>query len=724
MSAKIHKATDKSIASGKKHKAVSNITKAANGSKGPNIPKDHPRYKAMMIRENIIKGCENKVVAPAGLIAQGRGEAFDYLIGEKTAQFSLDAIEAAACAFLLAEHPVISVNGNVAQIAAKDLVKLSKESGAPLEINLFYRAPGREEAILKVLKEAGAKKVLGVSGKSSVIKELSSDRRIVDPNGILKADMVFVPLEDGDRTQALVKLGKKVVTVDLNPLSRTPKSAHVSIIDNITRVLPLLTAQIKKYKKIKKEELKKIYDSYDNKKTLRDSLQFMSERLFSLSMNSMDEEKHPSFDIKNSLDNKLDGKKIVLCITGSVAAVKSSDLARLLMRHGADVYPVMSNAACKIIHPDLIHWATGRYPVKDLTGNVEHVELAGNTKTKADLVIIAPCTANTIGKIASGIDDTSVTTFATTAIGEKIPLIIVPAMHEPMYRHPLVKQNIEKLISCGIFVLQPRIEEGKAKIPENSEIYKKVLEILSPASACGGNALKGMLKGKKIIVTAGRTVEYIDPVRVITNNSSGKMGVALAEKAAEAGADVTLIAGKITVKPSEKIKVIYTDTAEEMYNAVHKELKTGRYDIFAAAAAVGDWQAEEKSAEKISTHDKDSLVLRLKPTPKIIDSIRAKYPSLYLLIFRAIGDMAESDLLDNAKWRMEKAKADMVAVNDVSKKGAGFETDTNEMFVITSNGRKEKIAMNLKENVAKKIIDILAEDLCRKGILAKDIRAK
>jgi phosphopantothenoylcysteine decarboxylase/phosphopantothenate--cysteine ligase len=416
------------------------------------------------------------------------------------------------------------------------------------------------------------------------------------------------------------------------------------------------------------------------------------------------EEKHPSFDIKNSLDSKLSGKKIVLCITGSVAAVRSSDLARLLMRHGADVFPVMSKAACGIIHPDLMHWATGRYPIIELTGKVEHVELAGNTKTKADLIIIAPCTANTVGKIAAGIDDTTVTTFATTAIGENIPLLVVPAMHEPMYKHPFVKQNIDKLISCGIAVMQPRIEEGKAKIPENNEIYEKVLEILLPVS----KPKQKLLQGKKMIVTAGRTVEYLDPIRVITNNSSGKMGVALAEKAAEAGADVTLIAGKISITPAKNIKVIYADTAQEMYNAVHKELESKPYDIFAAAAAVGDWQAEEKSAEKISTHDKDSLVIRLKPTPKIIDSIKKKYPSIYLLIFRALHDLTEKDLLDNAKWRMEKANADMVAVNDVSKKGVGFESDTNEMFVITHNGYKEKIAMDIKGNVAKKIIDILA----------------
>ena len=422
------------------------------------------------------------------------------------------------------------------------------------------------------------------------------------------------------------------------------------------------------------------------------------------------EEKHPSLDIKSSLDNKLDGKKIVLCITGSVAAVRSSDLARLLMRHGADVFPVMSKAACNIIHPDLMHWSTGYFPVIEITGKVEHVELAGNTKTKADLIIIAPCTANTIGKIAAGIDDTSVTTFATTAIGEKIPLLVVPAMHEPMYKHPFVKENINKLISCGITVMQPRVEEGKAKIPENKEIYDKALEILSFEST----PHEKLLNGKKMIVTAGRTVEYIDPIRVITNNSSGKMGVALAEKAAEAGADVTLIAGKISVPVSKKIKVIYTDTGQEMYDAVHKEMSSNHYDICAAAAAVGDWQAEEKSTEKISTHEKDSLVLHLKPTPKIIDSIKAKYPSVYLLIFRAQHDLPEAGLLEDAKQRMEKAKADMVAVNDVSKKGAGFESDTNEMFVIANNGYTEKIAMDLKENVAKKIISILAKDILKK----------
>ncbi len=250
-----------------------------------NIPEDHPRYKAMMIRHNLIKGCEKKIVAPAGLIAQGRGEAFDYLIGEKTGDFAETASRAAAAAFLLAEYPVISVNGNVAQLVPDELVELSRVSGAKLEINLFYREPGREAAILEVLKNAGAKDVLGADpGNTSSIPELSSDRRIVDPEGIMKADLVFVPLEDGDRTEALAAMGKKVVTVDLNPLSRTPRMADISIIDNITRALPVITGFIKQLKNSDRKELENILETYNNREILRKSLIHISDYVKKLAM--------------------------------------------------------------------------------------------------------------------------------------------------------------------------------------------------------------------------------------------------------------------------------------------------------------------------------------------------------------------------------------------------------------------------------------------------------
>jgi len=173
---------------------------------------------------------------------------------------------------------------------------------------------------------------------------------------------------------------------------------------------------------------------------------------------------HPSADIRGSLGGELAGKTIVLGVTGSVAAVRSSDLARLLIRHGADVRPVMTRAACELIHPNLLEWATGHKPVVELTGAIEHVDLVGNVPVRADLLLIAPATANTVGKMACGIDDSPVTTFFTTAFGEGVPTVLVPAMHQSMYHHPFVVENLAKLERAGVRVLLPRVEEGKAKI--------------------------------------------------------------------------------------------------------------------------------------------------------------------------------------------------------------------------------------------------------------------
>jgi len=227
---------------------------------------------------------ENKVVALAGLIAHGRGEAFDYILGEHTTQPAMEAITASAATLLLAEHPVLSVNGNVAALCPEDLVELSEVSGAKLEVNLFHRIPGREEAIEKVLKDAGAIEVLGIGEAASArIDEIYSDRRTVDPGGIYKADVVFVPLEDGDRTEGLVRMGKRVITVDLNPMSRTAQFANVTIVDNVVRTLPLLVKEVNRLKKLDDDRLKSIIEHYDNSAVLSASLMLMRERLDALS---------------------------------------------------------------------------------------------------------------------------------------------------------------------------------------------------------------------------------------------------------------------------------------------------------------------------------------------------------------------------------------------------------------------------------------------------------
>ncbi|MDI6690515.1 MAG: 4-phosphopantoate--beta-alanine ligase [Candidatus Bathyarchaeota archaeon] len=244
------------------------------------IPKTHPRAESLKIREKLIEHFKEGVVASAGLIAHGSGEAFDYLLGEKTIAPALKAIEAAAAILLTAEKPVISVNGNTAALVAEEIVELAKITNAKIEVNLFYRTPEREIAIKKLLEKAGAKEVLGVGKRASAkIPELGSERRRVDPRGILIADVVLVPLEDGDRTEALVKMGKKVIAVDLNPLSRTAQKATITIVDNVARAIPKLIETTKNLKMQGLEKCRKILHSFNSKRNLAESINLIKERL-------------------------------------------------------------------------------------------------------------------------------------------------------------------------------------------------------------------------------------------------------------------------------------------------------------------------------------------------------------------------------------------------------------------------------------------------------------
>jgi len=237
------------------------------------IPKSHPRAKSLLIREKLVTGFENGLVAKEGLLAQGRGEAFDYLLGEKTNKSAKLAIRAAAAQILLANFPVISVNGNIAALCPKEIIRLANISKAKIEVNLFYTNKKRKQNIIKTLKKNGAKEILGINHDSStILSGLDSARRIVDKNGIFVADVVIVPLEDGDRTIALKKYGKRVITFDLNPLSRTSQTANITIVDNVTRAIELLTITCKKLSKKNKKTLEKIVNNFNNKKNLSDSI--------------------------------------------------------------------------------------------------------------------------------------------------------------------------------------------------------------------------------------------------------------------------------------------------------------------------------------------------------------------------------------------------------------------------------------------------------------------
>lgn len=203
------------------------------------VPKSHPRYESLRIRDAIVAGVKRGVTSEHGLIAHGRGEAYDYLLGERTHDFAVAAIEASARLLKHAAHPVISVNGNVVALVAADLVRLSDTLGAPLEVNIFHSSDARERAIRACLQEHGAGEVL-MPTRDAELDFIDSNRRFVHPDGIFRSDAIFVPLEDGDRCQALRKMGKAVVTVDLNPMSRTSRSASITIVDNVVRALPLL----------------------------------------------------------------------------------------------------------------------------------------------------------------------------------------------------------------------------------------------------------------------------------------------------------------------------------------------------------------------------------------------------------------------------------------------------------------------------------------------------
>jgi len=303
-------------------------------------------------------------------------------------------------------------------------------------------------------------------------------------------------------------------------------------------------------------------------------------------------EKHPSMDIVASDGIELSGKKIVLCVAGSVAVYKSIELARLLMRHGANVTCVLSNAATRLVKPDYFKWATGNKVITKLTGELEHIKVADYKRS--DMIVVYPATANTLGKLANGIDDTPISTVLTVGFGSKIPILIALAMHQSMYENAAVVKNIN-FLKNKIHFISPQIIEGKAKAAEPENVLEFVLKKFGFSSK---------LHNKKILMTVGPTIEYIDPIRVITNHSTGKMGMCLASELVSSGAKVTVVYGPGKETPPKNLKVIHVNTMKEMFDSVKKHMKK-KFDIVILAAATSDYVPEKISKSKIkSTHKK------------------------------------------------------------------------------------------------------------------------
>lgn len=405
---------------------------------------------------------------------------------------------------------------------------------------------------------------------------------------------------------------------------------------------------------------------------------------------------HPSKDILSSKSRLLEGRKVALGICGSVAAVKSPEIARELMRHGADVWALMTESAQQLITPQLMEWATGNPVVTELTGKIEHVALGIAPPGGADLVLIAPATANTIGKMAAGIDDTPVTSLATTAIGAGVPIVLVPAMHGSMYDHPIVSENLKKLASLGIKIVEPQVTEEKAKIADTEVIVEAVIATLG----------KRDLKSFNVLVTAGPTRSYMDAIRYLTNSSSGKMGFAFAREALARGASVTVIAGPTSTPPPSNSNIIRVGTTEEMLDAVRSEL-TKNYDLLVMAAAPLDFAVAEKSNEKLSSES--PLTIKLVPLPKIISEARRLSKRLFIIGFKAEYGLSQKDLISRAHNRLADSGMDLIVANDLSRSDTGFGVDTDEVYILDAKGLVAHIPLSSKREIAKKVLDIFAE---------------
>ncbi len=392
--------------------------------------------------------------------------------------------------------------------------------------------------------------------------------------------------------------------------------------------------------------------------------------------------------IRGKKNRKLEGKKIVLGITGSIAAVETVKLARELVRRGAEVYAVMSEAATKIVHPNALEFATDNPVVTEITGKIEHVEFLG-VDGVADLLLIAPATANTISKIANGIDDTPVTTMATTALGSEKPVIVVPAMHESMIKNRAVSESLRKLEEMGVEIVAPRYDEGKAKFPEVEKICLHVERKL----------YRKDFEGYKVLVTSGPTYEFIDPIRFISNRSSGRFGYEIALEFWRRGAKIVYVSSKSPPFDLPDFEFVKITSVRDMLDACLKHVDC---DVFVSSAAASDFMIEKRDSKIKTTSE---LTLNLKAAPKVLKEFR-KASDSKIIGFKAETGVSDEELERIALEKMEEDRIDMIVANDVLERGMG--TEDTRIFVAT--GKRKVWLEGLKSQLAEVIVDVFAED--------------
>jgi len=391
----------------------------------------------------------------------------------------------------------------------------------------------------------------------------------------------------------------------------------------------------------------------------------------------------------------LTGKTIVLGVTGSIAAYKTANLASMLVKLGADVHVIMTQNATKFITPMTFETLTDNKCIADtfdrnFSFDVKHVSLA----KKGDLFMVAPCTANVIGKLAAGICDDMLT---TTLLATKAPIILAPAMNTGMWENPILQDNIQRLQRYGYHFVEPAVgrlacgDVGSGKMPAEELLLEHILLHI---------AKEKDLQGRRMLITAGPTQESIDPVRYITNHSSGKMGYALAKMAALRGAEVTLVSGPVSIKPFAGINVIDVKSAQEMFDAV--STRSAEQDVIIMCSAVADYTPATYSEQKVKKHDGD-MTIALKRTNDILGYLGQHKPEGQLLVGFS---METENLIENSRAKLTKKNADFICANSISSDKTGFAVDTNKVTLISQTETVE-LPLCSKEETADKILDYI-----------------
>ena len=377
--------------------------------------------------------------------------------------------------------------------------------------------------------------------------------------------------------------------------------------------------------------------------------------------------------------------KIILCITGSIAAVEDLKLVHQLQRRGFEVECFMTPSACEIITPLSMEFATKNPVNTKITGYVEHV-----VNAQADLILVAPATANTIGKFANKIADTNVTTLLLTASGYDTPILFVPSMHISMYE--AIEDNINKIKENypQVKFMEPVNAERKAKFPSKEDIALEVERMLNTHS----------LKDKNVLISTGATFEAIDAMRGITNRSSGKMGVEIAKEAYRRGANVTLLCGQLHTHVPTVFNRIDVESTQEMMDVIAKQIEST--DIYVSAAAISDFKIEDYCENKYPSED--DITIKFARLPKLLESIKQLNPDTFVVGFKAEAGVSEDELISKAQNRMMKYNTDIMIANDILVENGGPGSDNNEVYII-DNESYDKVSLDSKENVSKKIVD-------------------